>query len=649
MARPVATRIVATESEAVTLLRWPKAVATRSRSPWASRPPRSMQPQPRTYGVQDVLTGCPLMCVLQGEMRARVSWLLVLAVYLALPSFQRERLEEMGFGEVLKMDSMRADAPLTQALRSRWDAEAIAFVFPWGHMITDLEDVSRITGLRVFGLPVSGYTYPCYRDLSHRLLGLTVGQRSSLVPRVDLQESLGLVQTGREVGKMADELLDRLVRGCWETLAREPGAQADLDLRRFLTFFLGRLLFATRGDEVHCRFLSLLEDLDQVGEYSWGAALLAHQFDSLGSSDWQTSISGFFSFLQVWTYLHLPGLGRGIMERSGLVPLARYVFLVVQVVWQPYLEEGDEGQPWLEQARPYFGHLASVRVLWSSLAEAGPLGLAGAFGDSMTRLIGASGPVSRLRTGSTGGDGFGPMRSGRDRADRLALGSAALCRAGSGRGEERGRAAIDEDEDDIGRCIFVSGSGKDLPVGSRRPTGMSFEEVRGGRGDAGGKGKYDMDLADTAATLASQWRLQAETSTAEVARLRTQMEAAVSQVGELTLHMQGSSRSGVSGAFVRQFLAGSSSRRRNKEEERCRAGEVQVKCRFGPEMKQDLLQFSWSWRPGVVVDLLASRGVDANLRILQVIGSPKSRFYTWFSFSLAPASRPCIPKAYNRY
>ncbi|MQM22746.1 hypothetical protein Taro_055804 [Colocasia esculenta] len=27
-----------------------------------------------------------------------------------------------------------------------------------------------------------------------------------------------------------------------------------------------------------------------------------------------------------------------------------------------------------------------------------------------------------------------------------------------------------------------------------------------------------------------------------------------------------------------------------------------VKSRVGPEMKQDLLLFSWSWRPGVVVD-----------------------------------------------
>ncbi|MQL85131.1 hypothetical protein Taro_017649 [Colocasia esculenta] len=154
-------------------------------------------------------------------------------------------------------------------------------------MIPILEVVNRITGLRDYGRPVSGYTYPCYRYLAHRLLSLTVGQRSSLVPRVDLQESLGLVQTGREEGEMADEQLDRLVRCSRESLASSPGAQANLDLRRFLTF-LGRLLFATRGDVVHCQFLPLLEDLDQV-----------------------------------WTYLHLPSLGRGILERPSLVPLAR--------------------------------------------------------------------------------------------------------------------------------------------------------------------------------------------------------------------------------------------------------------------------------------------------------------------------------------
>ncbi|MQL88326.1 hypothetical protein Taro_020880, partial [Colocasia esculenta] len=245
-----------------------------------------------------------------GEMRARVSWMVVLAIFLALPPFQRERVEEMGFSEVFRMERMRADSALTQALRSRWDAEATAFIFPWGHMIPSLEDVSRITGLRIYGRPVSGYTYPCYHDFAQRLLELPIEHRSSLVPRVPLQESLGLF----EVGKVAGE-----------------------------------------------------------------KAFLAHQFDSLGASERQTSISGFFPFLQVWAYLHLPALGRGDLTRPGLVPIARrwdsrrdprnlgdqLEQLQEAIDNYPYLDlrEGDEGQPWLVQASPYFGRSVWLHAL----------------------------------------------------------------------------------------------------------------------------------------------------------------------------------------------------------------------------------------------------------------------------------------------
>ncbi|MQL87042.1 hypothetical protein Taro_019568 [Colocasia esculenta] len=45
---------------------------------------------------------------------------------------------------------------------------------------------------------------------------------------------------------------------------------------------------------------------------------------------------------------------------------------------------------------------------------------------------------------------------------------------------------------------------------------------------------------------------------------------------------------------------------------RCPAADRVVKSRVGPEMKQDLLLFSWSWRPGVAVDWLASRLVDVD-------------------------------------
>ncbi|MQM20285.1 hypothetical protein Taro_053303 [Colocasia esculenta] len=249
----------------------------------------------------------------------------------------------MGFGEILRIDKMRADPALTQALRSKWDAEVTAFVFPWGHMIPSLEDVSWITGLKIYGRAVSGYTYPCYHDLAERLLELPVERRSSLVPRVPLQESLGMFDVGKVAGESDGEHLDRLTRVSRRELASEPGAQANLNLRRFLVLFLGRLLFSTRGDTVHCRFLPLLEDLSEVGGYAWGAAFLAHQFDSLGASKRQTSTSGFFPFLQVWAYLHLPVLRRGELARPGLV------------VWKPYLGESDEGQLWLVQARPYFG------------------------------------------------------------------------------------------------------------------------------------------------------------------------------------------------------------------------------------------------------------------------------------------------------
>ncbi|MQM18634.1 hypothetical protein Taro_051629 [Colocasia esculenta] len=291
-------------------------------------------------------------------MRARVSWTLVLAAFLALPPFQRDRVEEMGFGEIFRIERMRVDPALTQALRSRWDGEANAFAFPWGHMIPSLEDVSRIIGLRVQGKA----------------------------------ESLGLFEAGKNAGESEDEYLARLARVSQRELASEPGPQADLDLRRFLVLFLGRLLFATRGDAVHCRFLPLLEDLGEVGGYAWGAAFLAHQFDGLSASERQTSTSGFYPFLQVWTYLHLPALGRGDLTRPGFVPIARrwesrrdtrhltdqlerlqeaidsYPYL--DVVWQPYLGEGDEGQPWLAQARPYFG-----RSVWLHALNLRSLGL----------------------------------------------------------------------------------------------------------------------------------------------------------------------------------------------------------------------------------------------------------------------------------
>ncbi|MQM22598.1 hypothetical protein Taro_055653, partial [Colocasia esculenta] len=54
-----------------------------------------------------------------------------------------------------------------------------------------------------------------------------------------------------------------------------------------------------------------------------------------------------------------------------------------------------------------------------------------------------------------------------------------------------------------------------------------------------------------------------------------------------------------------------------------------VKSRVGPEMKQDLLLFSWSWRPGVAVDWLASRLVDVDCLNLAAVDVDAKGIEEW--------------------
>ncbi|MQM18556.1 hypothetical protein Taro_051551 [Colocasia esculenta] len=277
------------------------------------------------------------------ELRSRLGWAVVRAIYDGLPDFQRRRLEGMGFGPFLRLEESAPDVALIQALKERWDPECHAFLFPWGHMIPTLEDVVRITGLRVGGQAVTGTTYTSYQKPVERLLGLEVrGERSSLVQQTALQASLGVASARHQTGEGQAEYMTRLTEDARAALAEEEGDAANRDLRRFLTLVIGKLILGTKGDPVGCRCLPLLEDLSSVGNYAWGAALLAHLFDSLGTSSRETGVAGFFPLLQVWAYYHLPSLGRGVARRRGAVR------------WTSYVGESDAAQPWVERDRPYF-------------------------------------------------------------------------------------------------------------------------------------------------------------------------------------------------------------------------------------------------------------------------------------------------------
>ncbi|MQL91590.1 hypothetical protein Taro_024205 [Colocasia esculenta] len=309
--------------------------------------------------------------VLQSELRSRLGWSVVWAIYQGFPDFQRTRLEEIGFGPFLRLDELTPNVALIQALKERWDPECHTFLLLWGHMIPTLEDVAQITGLRVDGQAVTGVTYTSYQEMVERFLGLEVTrERSSLVPRTRLQASLGVENARHQTGEGQAEYMARLTADARAALAEEEGAAADRDLRRFLILVIGKLILGTRGDPVSCRCLPLLEDLTQVRSYAWVRPF------------WPTFLTAWAPLVgrQGWLgvgVLPPPFTGSGVPRRCGVVPLLqrwrfcrderslrRQVTLIHDaldtvpfghVQWTPYVGEDDATQPWVEQGCPYFG------------------------------------------------------------------------------------------------------------------------------------------------------------------------------------------------------------------------------------------------------------------------------------------------------
>ena len=75
----------------------------------------------------------------------------------------------MGFGEFLSIEPFWLDLALVQELWNHWNSCSGAFLFPWGHMTPTLEDVTRLTGLRVHGAALSGHSLTDYRHFGGEL------------------------------------------------------------------------------------------------------------------------------------------------------------------------------------------------------------------------------------------------------------------------------------------------------------------------------------------------------------------------------------------------------------------------------------------------------------------------------------------------
>ena len=148
-------------------------------------------------------------------------------------------------------------------------------------MIT-LEDVVRLVGLRVDGEPVVAVWQHCYGAELESCYGVRPPCSSRYHTRVNT--------------RWLKERLDDLLLA--DVVA--PGV-ANQQLHVFLSILFHWLFFGTSSQILHAGFSPLLLDVERIGMYSWGSAVLAYLISRLEAfSARQThSLSGCLPLFQV--------------------------------------------------------------------------------------------------------------------------------------------------------------------------------------------------------------------------------------------------------------------------------------------------------------------------------------------------------------
>ncbi|XP_076904915.1 uncharacterized protein LOC143560507 [Bidens hawaiensis] len=251
----------------------------------------------------------------------------------SLPSFlkqvkkltdnQKDSIKRAGFGNLLRIpDHVLRRTQLFQ-LMEKWNSENQTFTFPAGELKITLLDVSLILGLRVTGQPVV----------------LTEG-----APLTSLEKEFGASVSNRALG--IELLKERL---------ESVGERDDESfVRVFLLYCFGTLLFPSVNGKVDSRYLCLLEDVDSVSSFAWGAAVLEdlHNCLTQRKSKKTNNIGGCLILIQIWCYEHI---------LTGRPKLLDYPFIFPRV------------SRWESSARHYsmssqyninFEELEHTQILW---------------------------------------------------------------------------------------------------------------------------------------------------------------------------------------------------------------------------------------------------------------------------------------------
>ena len=194
--------------------------------------------------------------------RTRSSWEHLHEAYTHLPDFQQERLAQMGFGHFLQIQPFEIQLGLLVPFAKRFHGPSGSFVLRVGEMLITLEDVVRLVGLRVGRVPLIADWQLCYGDVLEACYGLHP-------PR-----------SGRYHTCVNQPMLTQ----CFEDLLFadvDLPAVADQQLRVFLSILFHQLFFGTSSQMLHAGFAPFILDVERIGSYSWGSAMLAYLLSRL--------------------------------------------------------------------------------------------------------------------------------------------------------------------------------------------------------------------------------------------------------------------------------------------------------------------------------------------------------------------------------
>ncbi|XP_043811056.1 serine/threonine-protein phosphatase 7 long form homolog [Manihot esculenta] len=260
-------------------------------------------------------------------------------------------LRRTGFYGVIRLGYFALDWQLISALVERWRPETHTFMFPEGEMTITLQDVGLITGLPVDGAAVTGRSRHHWPSLCEALLGVVPPNsalRGCYLKMVWLAEEFSQLPNDPD-----EEVVQRFARA-------------------YIMRAIGSIFSDTSASRVNIMFLSLLADLDEAGNYSWGGACLAWLYRQLckATNPEVMQMAGPLFILQIWAWDRITAVSPTLSVRVPHhdAPLgsrwsnARHITEVIthvlvelryqldrllpeQVIWEPYNDALIESLP----------------------------------------------------------------------------------------------------------------------------------------------------------------------------------------------------------------------------------------------------------------------------------------------------------------